>query len=472
MDKEPSQRQGAKALGLKGKKIITRRETSMIEASYHFPRGFLWGCATASHQVEGNNTLNSWYWWEQQEGKILRGDRSGLACDWWGGRWREDFDRAADGGQNAHRMSLEWSRVQPTPDRWDEDAIEHYRQMLRGLQERKLTPLVTLHHFSEPMWFLEMGAWENAEAVKLFVGYVRKMVESLKEYVNLWVTFNEPNLYIIFGYIQGIWPPGKTDFQLAIRAANHLVEAHAEAYSAIHTLQPTARVGMAHHFLAIQPAKDWSPFDRLASGLLHSSLNELITTPLQSGTLKFLTLRYRIPKAKGTQDFLGLNYYSRSFVAFDLFKPQEMFARRFYRKDAELSDGGHLANEPEGFAQAIRWAHRFNLPIIITENGVNDMEDRLRPRYILEHLHQLWRAVNFNFPIKGYFHWSLVDNFEWERGWTQRFGLWALDEQTQQRTRRPSANLYADICRENGITTDMVSKYAPTILQRIFPAEF
>lgn len=130
----------------------------MPQASYHFPRGFLWGTATAAHQVEGNNTNNQWWKWEQ-DGHT--DGTSGLACDWWGGRWREDFDRAAEGGQNAHRMSVEWSRIQPTPDTWDEDALERYRVMLRGLKERGMTPLVTLHHFSDPLWLYEQCGWED-----------------------------------------------------------------------------------------------------------------------------------------------------------------------------------------------------------------------------------------------------------------------------------------------------------------------
>src|SRR5574342_539878 len=131
-------------------------------ATYHFPRGFLWGTATAAHQVEGNNTNNQWWQWEEQG--HTKG-RSGLACDWWGGRWREDFDRAAEGGQNAHRLSVEWSRIQPTPDTWDEDALERYRSMLRGLRERGMTPMVTLHHFTDPLWFYERNGWEKEEAV-------------------------------------------------------------------------------------------------------------------------------------------------------------------------------------------------------------------------------------------------------------------------------------------------------------------
>ncbi len=168
----------------------------MIQATYHFPKGFLWGTATASHQVEGNNTNNNWYAWEEA-GKTVH--KSGLATDWWGGRWREDFDRAAEMGQNAHRFSIEWSRVQPTPDSWDEDALEKYRAMLRGLKERNMTALVTLHHFTDPLWLKD--GWENENIVLLFEKYVRKVVGALKEYVNVWVTINEPNVYALAGYV-------------------------------------------------------------------------------------------------------------------------------------------------------------------------------------------------------------------------------------------------------------------------------
>jgi len=155
----------------------------MPTATFHFPKGFLWGTATAAHQVEGNNTNNNWWKWEQ-EGHTA--DKSGLACDWWGGRWKEDLDRAVEAGQNAHRLSVEWSRIQPAPDRWDEDALEHYRSILRGLRDRNMTAMVTLHHFTDPLWLTELCGWETEAVVPLFEKFVRKTVEALKEYCTLW----------------------------------------------------------------------------------------------------------------------------------------------------------------------------------------------------------------------------------------------------------------------------------------------
>jgi len=148
---------------------------------------------------------------------------------------------------------------------------------------------------------------------------------------------------------------------------------------------------------------------------------------------------------------------------------RQFFARSSYPPDAALSQTGFLANVPQGIFEAVRWARRFQVPIIITENGWEDADDTNRPRYLVEHLHQIWRAVNYNWPVKGYFHWSLVDNFEWERGWNQHFGLWGLDLSTQARIRRPSVDLYAAICRENGISNEMVSRYAPMSLPLLFP---
>lgn len=441
----------------------------MIDATFNFPRGFLWGTATSSHQVEGNNKNNNWNAWEQVEGHILEGHKSGLACDWWNGRWREDFDRAAESGQNAHRLSIEWSRVQPTFERWDEAALDRYLEMIRGLNERNITPLVTLHHFSDPLWLYEQGGWENEIVVGAFEKYVAKVVQVLKDYVNLWCTINEPNIYTVLGYVFGDFPPGESSFRTAFQVALNQIHAHAAAYHAIHNIQPSAKVGIAINYHSLKPARRWSLADRFVTNFMHSAFNDLFLDAVHKGMLRLPFFRKRIPEAKGTQDYLGLNYYTREYVKFSLAKMSEGFGQRIPDPDKELSDTGLIANEPEGLFEAIKWGRQFKVPMIVTENGVEDADDHLRPRYIVEHIYQMWRAVNFNWPVKGYFHWTLVDNFEWERGWTQRFGLWALDEITQIRTKRPSANLYEEICRENGLSIDMVRRYAPDAYTDMFP---
>lgn len=443
----------------------------MPDATFHFPSGFLWGTATASHQVEGNNTNNQWWAWEHQDGHILKGDRSGLACDWWGGRWQEDFDRAAADGQNAHRFSVEWSRIQPAPDRWDETALEQYRQMLRGLLERGMQPMVTLHHFSDPLWLTELGGWESPEVVAKFERFVRKTVDALKDYTNLWCTINEPNVYALQGYVTGEFPPGKKDIKLAMRVMTNMVKAHATAYRAIHDIQKEARVGFAWHYRLLQPAKPWWPLDRLATHINHMGINVTFPSAMSTGVMHTPIGKVSIPEAKGTQDFFGLNYYYTMKVKFDLSNPTALFSRSYFPAGSDLSDSGNNANFPEGFYNVIHWAVRTypRVPILITENGIDCADDHIRPRFIAQHIHQMWRAVNFNWPVKGYFHWSQVDNFEWERGWTNRFGLWELDTATQERHKRPSADLYAEICKENGLSSHMVRKYCPEVFEKLFP---
>ena len=184
----------------------------MPEATYSFPQDFLWGTATAGYQVEGHSTHTDFWQWEQGAGRIAQGQKSGRACDWWEGqRWQEDFDRAAADGHNAHRLSVEWSRVEPTAGRWDEDALDHYRQMVKGLRARGLEPMVTLHHFVNPVWLAERNAWETGEVVRLFEQYVLKVVGALREDVTLWCTINEPNVYMYNGWVADIYPPGKKD---------------------------------------------------------------------------------------------------------------------------------------------------------------------------------------------------------------------------------------------------------------------
>jgi beta-glucosidase len=341
--------------------------------------------------------------------------------------------------------------------------------MLRGLKELNITPMVTLHHFSDPLWLTEQGGWENEAVVGLFETYARRVVEALKDYASLWCTINEPNVYVTVGYLAGLFPPGKKDVPLGQKVMLNMARGHAAAYHAIHALQPEARAGLAINYRSIHPAHAWFPLDRAVAGFQRRSFNEFFPRVAQDGVARLPFGRKRLPEARGTQDFIGVNYYTRERVAFDLLKPGALFSRRSLRPGALLSDGGMIANEPEGMFEAVKWAQGFGLPILITENGVDDAEDRMRPQYLAQHLHQLWRAVNYNWPVKGYFHWSLVDNFEWERGWTQRFGLWGLDVETQKRIRRPSVDLYAEICKENGLSSEMVQKYCPEVADKLFP---
>lgn len=441
----------------------------MAEAIYRFPEGFLWGTATAAHQVEGQNENNNWYAWENEANRIHNGEKAELACDWWNGRWKEDLNNAAEAGQNAHRFSIEWSRIQPSANTWDEKAIEKYRAMIKGMLELGLKPMVTLHHFTDPLWIYRKGGWENPETPNHFATFVRFAVDALQDLVDTWITVNEPAVYTVGGYLGGGFPPGKNDMGKAYTVLANLVRGHAAAYRAIHKIQPDAMVGIAKQYRAMAPSRAWFPPDHWITQFSSNSFNDAFMQPLINGTFKFALKKEMIPEATGTQDFIGVNYYSQDQIRFKPFAFKEVFQERHFARDAELSGTGFIASVPEGMHAALKWAHQFDLPIYITENGVEDAEDRMRPKYLLTHLREVWGAANSNWRVKGYFHWSQMDNFEWERGWSQRFGLWGIDPQTQERQRRKSVDLYAAVCKANGIHSDVVRKFAPDLMETLFP---
>lgn len=335
---------------------------------------------------------------------------------------------------------------------------------------RGIEPMVTLHHFVNPLWVAERHAWETGEIVALFERYVRKVVSALAEDVTLWCTINEPNVYIYNGWVAGVFPPGKKDIGLALRVAQNLLTAHAAAYQAIHALQPNALVGLPIHFRPTEPARSGSRLDWWVAQKQFNMFSTLFPDAIRTGAMRQLFGGpIPLPEAKGTLDYFGLNYYTADVVRFDLRNPRELFGRRSFPPGAELDDLRFNASYPPGFYWSLDWARRLGLPVYVTENGIGDAADRIRPRYLLTHLCQLWRAVNFNWDVRGYFHWSLVDNFEWGHGWTNRFGLYAMDLETLVRTPRRSAHLYAEICKSRCLSSATVARYAPELLETIFP---
>ena len=248
-----------------------------------------------------------------------------------------------------------------------------------------------------------------------------------------------------------------------------MIKGHVMAYQTIHRHQPGAKVGFTIQYTPMQPRSTFSPIDKFFVKLFGWAWNNSFAQTMRSGVFRFLNKKESIPEAINTMDFLGVNYYFIQQLFLSLRSP--LFVDRRFPPGTELSPSGEFGNNPQGIFEALKWARSFDLPIYITENGIEDADDILRPHYLLQHLHQTWRAVNFCWKIKGYFHWSLVDNFEWQAGWSQRFGLYGLDLQTQKRTRTRSAEIYAQVCRENGITSDLVRQFTPEIYEILFPQE-
>ncbi|HKB47369.1 MAG TPA: family 1 glycosylhydrolase, partial [Ktedonobacterales bacterium] len=274
-----------------------------------FPEGFIWGAAVSSHQVEGGNLNNQWYAWERRGG-IVTGDQCGLACDWWA-HAEADFDRLRDLSMNGLRLSLEWSRIEPEEGRWDETALARYRKMLQGLRARGIEPLVTLHHFTNPIWLEEHGAFAHEKVVSLFARYARRCVEALGDLCDFWCTVNEPNIYALQGYLLGSWPPGrKGDAVGMVRVQANLLRAHAAAYQAIHAAQPSARVGIAHHVRIFDPGRPRNPLDRWAAAGQNVAFNPLVVDALRFGRARgpLGLLAGDLRPVRGTYDYVGVNY--------------------------------------------------------------------------------------------------------------------------------------------------------------------
>ncbi|HEX4214658.1 MAG TPA: family 1 glycosylhydrolase [Candidatus Dormibacteraeota bacterium] len=402
-----------------------------------FPDGFLWGCSTAAHQVEGGNHNNDWWEWERS-GHILTGDNSDPSCEQWD-RFAADFQLQAELANNAHRLSIEWSRVEPSEGQFDEEAIEHYRQVLTELRRLGQAPMVTLHHFSSPSWFTARGGWAARGAPSAWLPFVDRVAEELGELVALWCTINEPNIYAYQGWMSGEFPPGhKGDVPGLFKVLANMRRAHIAAYRLLGRRTPGVPVGLAHHKWLMLPARPRRS-DRAAVGVARLAMERW---PV-GGRLA------RVVDAPG--DFIGLNHYTGSLCS-PAMLPAEGFIRRTNPPGMEENDFGWAQN-PRWMRTCLQEMHRLrpDLPLYITESGTAVRDDRRREAFLEATLEEVWLAIAEGCDVRGYFHWTSVDNFEWARGYAMQFGLIGLDLETQRRTIKPSGRLFAEIARTNAL---------------------
>ena len=384
-----------------------------------FPKDFFWGAATSAHQVEGG-TFNDWSEWEKKSAKLkvesakLRGGWpeyilknypnplqeenyiSGQACDHYH-RFREDFSIAKSLGHNAHRFSIEWSRIEPEEGRFDEKEIQHYREVLLALRERGIEPFVTLWHWTLPLWLRDKGGVLAEDFPNYFARFAGSMVKEFPN-VHFWITLNEPNIYCANSFLKGMWPPQKKSLFAFLSACRSLMLAHRFAFAQIKKDFPAVQIGIAQNMVYFY------------------------MLPLGSFIWNHLFLFF----TRDQQDFVGVNYYTSSRTTgrrADLFK----------------------SIDPKGFYVVLREAARYKKPIYVTENGIADTRDIQRAEFIKDHVGALGRALEAGISVKGYLHWSLLDNFEWDKGFWPRFGLVEVDHQTMERKIRPSAYEYKKI---------------------------
>lgn len=406
--------------------------------SMHFPTGFLWGSSTSAHQVEGWNENNDWWEWEHRAGTIADGQLSGRAADHFH-LYKKDFDLAEQLAQNVHRLSIEWSRIEPRIGEFDQDAIDHYVSVLTDLKKRGIQTMVTLHHFTNPIWFSKRGGFLKRENVELYLRFVKEIVPKLQHAVDFWITINEPNVYVLMSYVLGLWPPGQTSYWNAWRVMHHLALAHKRAYDMIHDIvrNPDVQVGFANNVISFAPINKHSLFEWASVRFIDWAWNHFF-----------------MEKTKGKHDFLGLNYYVH---------------RRIKRSGLDIAkdliDSGGEGREqsdldweiyPPGLYEILLDMNSYKLPIFITENGIASQNDDRRARYLVSYLKELYHAIQSGVNVRGYLYWSLLDNFEWDKGFKARFGLVEVDFRSLKRRVRPSAYVYKRICNENSIHHDLL----------------
>lgn len=418
-----------------------------------FPKNFFWGAATSSHQVEGNNN-NDWSEWEKENAERLAKESpstfawnphwkkfeqeatdpksyiSGIACDHYN-RFQEDFDLAKSLHHNAHRFSIEWSRIEPEEGKFDEKEIEHYRQILLALREHGMEPFVTLWHWTNPTWIeTEYGNWENPEVGAKFLRFAERMVSEYKDLVTFWAIFNEPNTFVGRGYIQANRPPARRSFWRARKAIRNFNDTHQKVYTMIHKQQPNATVVLSHWFAFMRPYKN-----QLLSRLFIPALNYFRNGQFFS-------------KLENYCDAIGVQFYRVDYIRvgrWGAWGPISPIPLGKWQNDL----GWDL--EPEAIESVLHSVAHYGKPIYITESGLADAEDKNRLPFIQKTLGAVHRAIEKGVPVRGYFHWSLLDNFEWSEGYWPRFGLISVDFHTQKRTVRPSALAYAKVCQENAL---------------------
>ena len=411
----------------------------------NFPKNFLWGAATSSHQVEGGNH-NDWSEWEPANAARLAHEAeskfgrlpswpnireeatnpqnyiSGVACDHYH-RFREDFDIAKKLGHNAHRFSIEWSRIEPEEGRFDTNEIEHYRGVIAALRERGLEPFVTLWHWTLPLWMRDKGGVESKEFPGYFARYVKYVVKELGEQVTFWMTLNEPTSVIGQSYAREEWPPQRGSLFAALRVFKRLARAHRLAYRAIHEISPDANVGFGNILVFFEPARGGNPLDRLSVRIA-----------------KFWSNHYFFNLVgERTNDYIAIQNYFHSRIAFPWQQKNE---------NKKISDMGWELY-PESLYHLLKEWGKLGKPIYITENGLADAADTQRIWFIGQTLRHMSRAREEGVDVRGYFHWSLMDNFEWDKGFWPRFGLIEVDRKTLERKIRPSAWEYRRIIDES-----------------------
>ncbi len=409
---------------------------------------FLWGVATSAYQIEGG-IENDWSDWEAQGRLRARHERCGRAADHHT-LWPQDFLLLPAISANAYRFSLEWARIEPDEGKFSPGALSLARRRVETLRGLGIEPVLTLFHFTHPRWFWRYG-WESREGVEAFRRFVLRVADALGDLVDHWTVVNEPLVFILGGYLDGSIPPGRRSLPLAMKALEGLLRAHTEAAAVVRSRNPKAQLGLAHNMMGFAPERAGSWLDRAVAAAADRFYNRALLEGIATGVLDFrfpLSGRFRFVNADlpAACDFVGVNYYSRLHLRFS---GRRRLLHEFFYRDARgrgLTDTGWEVH-PAGLESSLRIAAETGRPLLVTENGIATRQDALRCDFLREHALMLGQALRSGIDLRGYFYWSLLDNFEWLEGFAPRFGLFEVDYATYRRRRRPSANVFAELGR-------------------------
>ena len=420
------------------------------------------GSATAATHIEGGEQSHNWYRWSEL-GNIRDGSHCKVACDHIN-RIKSDVELLEKINTETYRMGVEWSRIEPEEGKFSMRGIEVYRKEIKLLVAKGIRPCVTLWHFSNPLWLEDDGGWTNSKVVHRYLRFVQFVTDQLGDLVQDWVTINEPNVYLLFGYFEGRWPPGKKGRLISyIKGATHFAHAHILAYDQIHQQlkekgQKDINVGVAHH-LRIFDHFDKRKLTRIAASLSKWLFQRIYLEAMTHGRFVFPLFTFRIKlRPRNYADFIGINYYSRDMVK-GVYNPTTMFNELSVKKGKAVNDLGWEIY-PKGLYRITKEVYKqFKIPIWITENGICDAEDSQRAKFIYDHLKAVRRSIKKGVDIQRYYHWSTMDNFEWAEGTSARFGLYHNDYDTQKRTLRKSGQFYAEICKKKKVSKKMIDKF-------------
>jgi beta-glucosidase len=392
--------------------------------SITFPDDFLWGTATAAHQVEGGNWNNDWWAWEHAPGTACV-EVSGDACDHYH-RYPDDIALLAELGFGAYRFSIEWSRIEPEEGEFSKAALDHYARMIATCREHELVPVVTFHHFTTPRWMAARGGWADAGVVDAFARFCERSVTHLGDSIGIACTLNEPNVVSMLGYLMGEFAPGHRNFGEYARVNEHFIAAHRKAFDVLKAGPGEFPVGQC-----VAMGDWWAP----------EGAEDVVVRTRHMHEGQFL-------EASRGDDYVGVQAYSRTRLSAEGLPigPED---------GVPVVASMGYEYWPQALEVAVRYAAEVaQVPIYVTENGIGTDDDEERIRFVTDALRGLARCIDDELDVRGYVYWSLLDNFEWALGYAPRFGLVAVDRDTQERTVKPSARWLGNVARTGVLDVD------------------